>query len=732
MLKNILESGDNAAQLQLLLDNDTVLEPITINNFTDVAKVIPGNSSLSDISRFIRTQGRIYQPVINSIARAISVINQYDAPKVLWLNGDLSLNGASIPSVIVNPNGDNMIILKSNDPYEINTTLQEYLFRTLLAPHANRFVNLIQNSMVNKITERNKDQIDLVFRRKPELAAIGTKEEYRQYLLSIFPESVETSIYWHGSNSDFSEGFDSVTERGEGSGAPETKGRTDMYFNKQAYASIQYVDEQNRSIGPDRSGFNHWNKLYWELKEILSNGITDDSWRRQVIDDSTIRQEIPNKHGIFDHSNSDKTKWKGKTLSFIKRNYRYKDDAGVEHSYEKRSDEDFFKEVFGLEYGQTFNEWIAKNKKIFKDMEAEAPGIYPVILNIKKPIKESNQDTYYEGHRKLFTRAAKKGNDAILGAHTKNEFNTDVAVMLSLEDDPSSRVHFLGTSADIEAFKQWKLSQKMTPDNIIHKLLRDPILNNFMDSEGSATEKGFNTLREQIQYLTNQAINDLLSDTKYFKLEKVITTGLTGVDQLSTKYAEELGYVTEQGTLGDLQSSDGLVYIATGEDLLSGQESTELKAARESARFDKKPFMVIYTPEELRQFITDNNIRVLSIAGSIDSDPQLGDDTIVNDIVRNGLSPSPWITKEGNKFQIRLANTALTVKFTNARDLAEELFKIRIVNGQNNPDDTTLKAEMEVYAKSIITGILPSGEDLRNNPEDMQKFIDAVIKNGNC
>ena len=110
MLKNILESGDNAAQLQLLLDNDTVLEPITINNFTDVAKVIPGNSSLSDISRFIRTQGRIYQPVINSIARAISVINQYDAPKVLWLNGDLSLNGASIPSVIVNPNGDNMIV----------------------------------------------------------------------------------------------------------------------------------------------------------------------------------------------------------------------------------------------------------------------------------------------------------------------------------------------------------------------------------------------------------------------------------------------------------------------------------------------------------------------------------------------------------------------------------------------------------------------------------------------
>ena len=30
---------------------------------------------------------------------------------------------------------------------------------------------------------------------------------------------METSIYWHGSNSDFSEGFESATERGEGSGA---------------------------------------------------------------------------------------------------------------------------------------------------------------------------------------------------------------------------------------------------------------------------------------------------------------------------------------------------------------------------------------------------------------------------------------------------------------------------------------------------------------------------------
>jgi hypothetical protein len=132
-------------------------------------------------------------------------------------------------------------------------------------------------------------------------------------------------------------------------------------------------------------------------------------------------------------------------------------------------------------------------------MEGEAPGLYPVILNIKKPIREEGQDTYYEGHRRLFTKAAKKGNDAIIGARTKNEFGSDVVVMLNLEDNPEERVHFLGTTADLKAFAAWKQQNQLSTDNIIEKILRDPFINEFLDSEGSATTDGFATLRDELQ-----------------------------------------------------------------------------------------------------------------------------------------------------------------------------------------------------------------------------------------
>jgi hypothetical protein len=77
-----------------------------------------------DISKKIHSEGRIYSPVNKSIEEAISIITKYgNYPKILWLNGDIKLNGASIPNVIITPNGEDIIVLKSNDPFEINIAL---------------------------------------------------------------------------------------------------------------------------------------------------------------------------------------------------------------------------------------------------------------------------------------------------------------------------------------------------------------------------------------------------------------------------------------------------------------------------------------------------------------------------------------------------------------------------------------------------------------------------------
>lgn len=46
-----------------------------------------------------------------------------------------------------------------------------------------------------------KAGVDTLFERCPELAHIGTQEDYSQYLDTIFPESLETSIVYHGTAS---------------------------------------------------------------------------------------------------------------------------------------------------------------------------------------------------------------------------------------------------------------------------------------------------------------------------------------------------------------------------------------------------------------------------------------------------------------------------------------------------------------------------------------------------
>lgn len=284
-----------------------------------------------------------------------------------------------------------------------------------------------------------EEQLALVFERIPELSKIGSIREYAAYLADKFPNSVDRSIYWHGTNEDFSDGFKSA-KKGKGSGAPETQSRNDFYLAKQAWTVLQYVNGVNRN-SVDKNGFAHWNKLWWELKEIMSNGRRENNnWKDMVIGEDTVRQGIPNKKGVF---NRDKGGGNGKWLSERKADY----------GYENKSDKEFFEDILGIQWGKdTFNTWTKRNAEAFKALEKTQKGIYPAIINTQNPIREKGQNTYYEEQRGLFTQAEREGNDAILGEHTDNEFGSDVAIVLNASE---KNVHFLGTKEDIEGFKKW-------------------------------------------------------------------------------------------------------------------------------------------------------------------------------------------------------------------------------------------------------------------------------------
>lgn len=300
------------------------------------------------------------------------------------------------------------------------------------------------------ISEELLEQISLVFERNSKLAKVGTIKEYATYLKEIFPNSKDKDIYWHGSNSDFSQGFDSAI-KGMGSGSPHIDG--EFYLAKQAWTVLQYVNGVNRSFGPDVNGFNHWNKLWWELKEIMSNGRREnDDWKNLIIGPDNVRQAIPNKKGVF---NRDSGGENGKWLKERKADYGYQD----------KTDAEFFKDVFGIEYGKdTFNTWTQRNAEVFKSLEKTESGIYPAVINATNPIRESGKNTYYELERGLLTQAKTKGNDTILGSNTDNEFHSDVAVVFNAKNN----VHFLGTTKDITLFKQWlekNRSSKVVDEN---------------------------------------------------------------------------------------------------------------------------------------------------------------------------------------------------------------------------------------------------------------------------
>lgn len=344
--------------------------------------------------------------------------------------------------------------------------------------------SLLQNDNIELTKSRYNEAIDYLFDVNSELESIGTKEEYIEYLNERYPYSYQ-KLYWHGTNSDFSDGLNTA-RRGKGSGAPETGG--EMYFNRQPWASLQYINGVNRDVTkPDDEGFTNWVKLWWSMKEILGNGrMENDNWKHEIIGPN-IRQEIPNKKGVF---NKDKGGGNGSYLSERKAKYGYGD----------KSDKEFFEEVFDIRYGkETFQDWINRKAKEFQDIwlkRAVKTGIVPSILDLTNPIIEEGQNTYYEEQRGLFTKAKNDGNNSIMSNKSKNEFGSDVAIIFN----PQKDVHFLGTKSDIQAFKKWKQEEAKKKTKT-----QDVLTNLFSNDNNDLFLKENNNTQRLLQQLINDS-----------------------------------------------------------------------------------------------------------------------------------------------------------------------------------------------------------------------------------
>ena len=294
-----------------------------------------------------------------------------------------------------------------------------------------------------------KQNVLKIFQLSPDLKEIGTPEEYMYYILSRFPESKVKQILWHGSNADFTKGFDSAT-RGDGSGALETKNRNDFYFAKQEWSILQYIKDINVPEAAKAAGVKHWNYLWWDLKAILGNGIDEKKqyqWKDVVVSDDTVRENIPNKKGEFNlnweeiaenskevkdikkriankearikeienqspRTDEETKEWNRLTKSVeadkakieeikeaaewavnpqnpnSKRHGRTLTEIKQQYGYGDKTNEEFFRDIFDIKYGEeSFNQWVNRKALEFQTIAntKRVKGAYPAIVDIRNP-----------------------------------------------------------------------------------------------------------------------------------------------------------------------------------------------------------------------------------------------------------------------------------------------------------------------------------------------------------
>lgn len=109
-----------------------------------------------------------------------------------------------------------------------------------------------------------KEGVDFVFEQNPELASLGTREQYSHYLETIFPESKVRNVVWHSSLKDFK----------EGSFKPESHFGT----KNQAKSRIGFV----KQVTTDFLAKEYFYPTLLDIKNNKEVGDADYNWKEEI------------------------------------------------------------------------------------------------------------------------------------------------------------------------------------------------------------------------------------------------------------------------------------------------------------------------------------------------------------------------------------------------------------------------------------------------------------------
>ena len=115
-------------------------------------------------------------------------------------------------------------------------------FKEYIYNNKNEFSHIIaSNKNVIDSFKRKMEGIDFVFSQSPELASIGSKAQYLQYLSTIFKTSKVKDIVYHAGR----QGIEKFDKRFIGSGSGVKKGSKGFYFADTLAAIWNYEEKLN-------------------------------------------------------------------------------------------------------------------------------------------------------------------------------------------------------------------------------------------------------------------------------------------------------------------------------------------------------------------------------------------------------------------------------------------------------------------------------------------------------
>lgn len=245
---------------------------------------------------------------------------------------------------------------------------------------------------------------------------------------------------------------------------------------------------------------------------------------------------------------------------------------------------------------------------------------------------------------------------------------------------------------------------------------------------------------ESVKVMVTKPLTKLrTSDATTVPTTKIISGGQTGIDRLGLEIGKELGletggtttpgYYTENGPDISLQefgvteiapelqdgkkgkefylprteqnviNSDGTVYFSTDED------SAGRIATQRFAKAHNKPFLLNPTSQELAQWLVDNNINTLNVAGNRGSKVSPEFDSQVRETIRNAF------------------------KSPTQQNLFADEQSSEIINMEVKPSETpTQFTELQQYANQVgLTEALPKVEEVKQAVEETKQIQNKYV-----